>query len=155
MTPLIKRVITNGITVRPTDITHPSILDFHYINRMLKYRKQEEQIYACWRTEPSPTISIGTSSGLTEGIINRHVLTYLPRESQKISVRYSILVSQIAISKAEFDYLGQLKNTTEGLGSIFGTMPTSVTGNIHQVSDAQTPVLGYFSGAAITEKRFF
>lgn len=133
----------------------PFYSGFHYINRTLIYRKQEEQIYACWRTEPSPTISIGTSSGLSQGIINRHVLTYLPRESPKISVRYSILVRQMAISKPEYEYLGQLKNTTENLGSIFGIMPTSVTGNIHQVDDVQAPVLGYFSGAEVTEKRFF
>jgi len=55
----------------------PFYSGFHYINGALKYRKPEEQVYACWRTEASPTISIGTSSELSQGIINRHVLTYL------------------------------------------------------------------------------
>jgi hypothetical protein len=57
----------------------------------------------------------------------------------------------MAISETEYDYLGQLRKTTEDLGGIFGTMPTSVTGNIHQLGDAQAPVLGYFSGAEIRE----
>ena len=128
---------------------------FHFRDNLLIYRKQEEQVYTCWLSLPSSTISIGTSANLAEDTIGRHLVTYVPKTSPKISVRYSILVKQMAISEKEFHYLEQLKNTTEGLGGMFGTIPTSVTGNIHRVDDAHAPVLGYFSGAEIKEKRLF
>jgi Domain of unknown function (DUF4249) len=128
---------------------------FTYINQKPNYRKPEESIYTCWHTLPSTSIVIGSSSGLGEDIIHQYPIVFLPKESSKISARYSILVKQRAISAEEYNYLSVLRKTTENLGSLFDTMPARVTGNIHQENDASATVLGFFSSAEVSEKRFF
>ncbi len=126
-----------------------------YRDGKLLHRLPEEDIYTCWRSVPSTNITIATSSGLGEDVINHHSIAYVPKESPKISIRYSILVKQRAISAAEYDYLTVLRKTTESLGGIFGTTPATIIGNIHRVDDESFPVLGYFSGGEVTQKRFF
>jgi Domain of unknown function (DUF4249) len=118
-------------------------------------RTPDQLIYTCWRTQLSTKISIGTSVSFADDNIHRYPITVIPKGSPKISVRYSILVKQRAVGFAEFNYLDQLRKTTENLSSIFGTTPTQVVGNVHKVNDHQAPVMGYFSGSEVTQKRFF
>lgn len=127
---------------------------YTFVNKIPAIRKPEERIDKCWHTIPSSKISIGSTEQLTEDILSQQLLTTIPKGSPKISVRYSILVKQRAISAAEHVYLGLLRKT-ESLGGLFDTPPVSVIGNVHQVNDASVPVLGYFSGATVQEKRIF
>ncbi len=133
----------------------PDSSQFKLINKEAFPRTVEESVFTCWRTEDPTSISIGTSLGLKDDVINRYPLLQIPKGSPKLSVRYSVLVKQRAVSALEYDFLDQLRKTTETLGGIFGTTPNSVLGNIHSISNKNEPVLGYFSGAEITEKRLF
>jgi hypothetical protein len=134
----------------------PDSSEYKLINNEAIPRTIEESVYVCWRTEEDPTsISIGTSVRLAEDIINRHSIIQIPKGSPKLTIRYSVLVKQRALSPLEYNFLDQLRKSTETLGGIFGTEPISVLGNIRSISNKNEPVLGYFSGAEITEKRFF
>jgi hypothetical protein len=129
--------------------------EFKFINNEAIPRTLEESVFACWQTEDPTSISIGTSVRLVDDIIHRKSIIHIPKGSTKLSVRYSVLVKQRALSVLEYTFLDQLRKTTETLGGIFPTAPGSVLGNIYSISDKNEPVLGYFSGAEITEKRFF
>ena len=133
----------------------PDSSEYKFIKKQAIPRTLEESVFTCWRTERPTTISIGTSVKLTEDVIYRHSLALIPKGSPKLSVRYSVLVKQRAVSELEYTFLDHLRKTTETLGGIFGTTPEAVLGNIHSVSDNNEPVLGYFSGAEISTKRFF
>lgn len=133
----------------------PFYSGYKRVNKIPVPRKADELIDRCWRTLPSTTILTSSSKGLREDIIHHFRLTTIPKNSQKITVRYSILVKQMALSESEFEYLEQLRKTTENLGSLFGIQPSVVVGNIHQADDPTASVLGYFGGAQVTEKRFF
>jgi hypothetical protein len=65
-----------------------------------------------------------------------------------------MLVKQRALSKEAYDFYFQLKKSTESLGGLFDPMPAQVLGNLHSDNPAE-PVLGYFSGGEISEKRIF
>jgi len=119
------------------------------------YRPNDERIYYCWRTLPSTKISIKTTIKLAEDVVHAFPVTFLPKESSKISVKYSTLIKQRAISKSEFDYLQQLQKTTESLGGLFDPQPSQVLGNIRNVNDPLAPVLGFFSAGATVEERLF
>ena len=134
----------------------PDSSEFKFINNEVIPRTLDESVFICWRTEEDPTsISIGTSVRLTEDVIHRKSLIQIPKGSPKLSVRYSVMVKQRALGALEYNFLDQLRKSTETLGGIFGTAPISVLGNIHSINNENEPVLGYFSGAEITEKRFF
>jgi hypothetical protein len=132
----------------------PFVSGFTFVNRTPMLRRPEQRIDKCWRTLPATRVSIGTTNRLSEDILSGHVLTTIDKSSPKISVRYSILVRQRAISASEHEYL-RLLIKNESLGTLFDTPPVSVIGNVHQADDASVPVLGYFTGSTVEEKRFF
>ena len=114
----------------------------------------EESLYHCWSSQPSTEILVASSAQLSADVIKEFRLITIPIPSQKISYKYSMLVKQRALSKEAYDFYSKLKKTTESLGGLFDPMPSQVLGNIHS-ENPDEPVLGYFSGGEIAEKRFF
>jgi hypothetical protein len=68
---------------------------------------------------------------------------------------YSILVKQRAISKDEFTFLEQLQKTTESVGGLFDPQPSQVPGNIHNLTDPSSTILGYFGAGDTKDQRIF
>lgn len=116
---------------------------------------EEELTFNCWRTLESKNILIGSSERLNEDIISNFPIINIEKGSQKISVKYSILVKQRALSREAYDYWLNLQKTTENLGGLFDPQPGRVTGNIHNVNYPDYPVLGYFDIGASKEQRLF
>jgi hypothetical protein len=88
--------------------------------------------------------------------IKERLVTFIPTGlNDKISVRYSILVKQMTISKDEYNFWKKLQSSTEDVGDIFGNQPFSIKGNILNITDNKEPVLGYFQVASVESKRFY
>src|SRR5699024_5022852 len=115
-------------------------------------RPQEDQLYRCWYNDNSSKILIGTSREFTSNVIQNATLISIPVESIKISLRYSINVQQIALTEEAYTYWLGLYKTTENVGGLFDPMPAQVIGNISGLSDPNETVVGFFSGATISEK---
>jgi hypothetical protein len=114
----------------------------------------EENLYHCWSSEPSTEILVGSTIQLSADVIREFRLLSIPVPSLRLSYRYSMLVRQRALSKDAYEFYSQLKKSTESLGGLFDPMPAQVLGNLHS-DKSDEPVLGYFSGGEITEKRIF
>jgi len=128
---------------------------FKLLNAKVVELSEEEKAYNCWTEVRSTAILIGSTVRLSEDIISNLPVVFLPKGTDKLGVTYSIAVKQTALSKDEYDFWEQLKKTTESLGSLFDPQPTQVLGNIHNINNLSSPVLGYFSGGAVQEKRIF
>ncbi|KAA9041249.1 DUF4249 domain-containing protein [Ginsengibacter hankyongi] len=113
------------------------------------------QTFDCWRTVNSTDILLGSSVALSQDVISDAPVTIVPQNSQKISLRYSILVKQYALTEDAYQYFSILKKNTENLGSIFDAQPTQLTGNIHSVKNPGEVVIGFFSASSVTQKRLF
>ena len=119
-------------------------------------RTFDDQIYTCWSTQASTKLLVGTSDRLSADVIRDFPIIFIPGESSKLSLRYSIQVQQRVLSKDEFDFKRQLERTTESLGGLFDAMPSAVVGNIRSTNPTSTnPVLGYFSGGGVSKQRIF
>ncbi|MBI3221044.1 MAG: DUF4249 domain-containing protein [Bacteroidetes bacterium] len=114
-----------------------------------------DQTYTCWRTLSSQQILVGSSSRLSVDAIANFPITIIPKRSQKLFKKYSILVRQRALSIDAYTFWENLKKTSEGLGSLFDPQPGKVVGNIYNVTNPSNPVLGYFDISEVTEKRLF
>lgn len=114
----------------------------------------EESLYHCWSTAPSTQILVGSTTQLSANLIREARLLSIPIPSLRLSHKYSMLVKQRALSKEAYEFYSQLKKSTESLGGLFDPMPAQVLGNMHS-DNPDEPVLGYFSGGEITEKRIF
>lgn len=117
--------------------------------------KPEEKVYTCWRTIPAATVLVATTNRLQSDVVNDFNVCFVPRGSVKISIKYSILVQQQTLSEDGYNYWLNLQKTTENLGSLFDPQPSQIIGNIYSVSDSHEPVIGYFDGGFVSEKRIF
>jgi hypothetical protein len=115
-----------------------------------------EDINHCWGSGKSTGIYIGSTTQLTQDIINKSPLLFVSNSaSNRLKYRYSLLVKQYAQTAESFEYWQNLKKNTESLGSIFDPQPFQVIGNFHGVTDPDEPVVGFLSGYSVEEKRIF
>ncbi len=124
-------------------------------NGALFYVDSTNQTFDCWRSLNSSAILTGTSIALNQDVISKEPIATIPQNSQKISIRYSILVKQYAITPDAYQYYSILKKNTENLGSIFETQPTQLFGNIHSVENPSEVVIGFFTASSVQQKRIF
>ncbi len=118
-------------------------------------RTNNQQIYTCFSNDNSSSITLGSSAKLSQDVIYQNPLTAVPATSEKLETKYSILVRQYALSGDAFTFWTNLKKNTEQLGSIFDAEPSNINGNIHNVSNAAEPVIGYVSASTVSSKRIF
>ena len=124
-------------------------------NGALAYIPFEEQTFQCWKTIRSKKILIASTDQLNQDVVYNFPVNFIPKGSQMLTIRYSILVKQMAISREAYDYWLNLQKTTENLGSLFDPQPGRFAGNIHNKNNPNDPVLGYFSVGTMQEKRIF
>ena len=110
----------------------------------------------CYRSASSTSIIIGEVNGSISDRLQKQFVTFItPSESNKLSVRYSILLHQYSISYNEYKFWNDLKKMDESVGDIFGSQPFAVSGNIKNIADPNEHVLGYFQVSAVKHKRIF
>jgi len=118
-------------------------------------RSIDQQIFFCYASSFSPTIVLGTTDKLAHDVVYQSPLTLIKGSSEKVEREYSVLVRQYALTPEAMSYWGNLKRNSDQLGSIFAVQPSEVSGNIHCVTTAATPVIGYVSASTVTTKRVF
>ncbi|WP_187261938.1 DUF4249 domain-containing protein [Pontibacter beigongshangensis] len=116
---------------------------------------ESENIYTCWRTEPSTTIRLGTTTKNASDILRNFPVHKIASDSDKLRIGYSILVRQFAQTRAAYEYWENLKRNTEDIGSLFDPLPSQLTGNIQSLSEPDELVIGFVSANSATEKRMF
>lgn len=111
--------------------------------------------HTCWITNNSNDINIKSTSVLTEDRVSRFPLKFISNETDRLSLRYSILVNQYSLNEDEYTYWEKLQSISEKVGSLYDITPSSIPGNIYCVEDPAEQVLGYFSVSAKTSKRIY
>jgi hypothetical protein len=112
------------------------------------------RMYTCWTGEQSTSILIGSSIKLSRDTIHLP-FTSIPTGSWKISVKYSTIVRQHALSLACYEFLARMKKNTEQVGSLFDAQPSELKGNIECVDDPTEIVVGFVDVSEAKEKRIF
>ncbi len=131
------------------------VSNWEYINGTMISRNNPASLYTCWQSAASTNILIGSSAKLTGDIIHRAPLIFIPDDSWKLGVKYSINVKQRALSRGAFEYLEKMKKNSEQLGSIFDPQPSTGSGNIYCSTDPNEMVIGYMYASSIVEERIF
>jgi hypothetical protein len=118
-------------------------------------RADSEYVYDCWTSHASTSLLLGSSVKLAQDVIYRYPLQIIPPNTEQISIRYSIQVSQYALTEPAFDYLTLMKSNTESLGSIFDAQPSVLKGNLHCLNNPTQQVIGYISAGTVQQQRIF
>ncbi|KAA6437008.1 DUF4249 domain-containing protein [Dyadobacter flavalbus] len=121
------------------------------INKKIVTRSQD--INQCWGNQKSGGILLGSTVKLSSDVIKDLPLFKVPVPTNKLYIKYSVLVKQYGLSREAFEYWTSLAKTTQGTGSLFDPQPSQVTGNITSTTDSGDLVFGYFSASTETAKR--
>ncbi|MBE0673266.1 MAG: DUF4249 domain-containing protein [Bacteroidales bacterium] len=109
----------------------------------------------CWKSAASTDINILSTETLTESRVTKHPVTFITRETDRLTVKYSILVSQYSITGEEFTYRDNLRKTVFEAGGLYDAIPGAIRGNINCTDSPATTVLGFFSVSSVSEERLF
>ena len=123
--------------------------------RDVRDRKESEQNWLCFKTEPSPGILLETSSRFRDQVVFQQTITEVPQGDERIMDRYSILISQKGIASKDVAFWEILKKNTEDIGSIFSPLPSLIGGNIKSLDSGKSPVIGQVSLGVIRQKRVY
>lgn len=126
-----------------------------YRNGSIYFLDSSEKKFACWDSLYSNSVIIGASEQLSEDVITNLPITTIPIGSDKISVKYSILVRQFGLTRDAFNFWQEIKKNGTQVGGLFDPLPSQLIGNIRCTSNPDQPVIGYFSIATIETKRLF
>jgi hypothetical protein len=76
-------------------------------------------------------------------------------QSDRLLIQYSILVRQHSISKKEYDFWENIKEVDKAGEDVFSKQPYPVDSNLHNISNPDEKVLGYFQVYSVSEKRTY
>ncbi|WCT12093.1 DUF4249 domain-containing protein [Mucilaginibacter jinjuensis] len=127
---------------------------YKYVNGAITYMTPDDYDNICWINGNGNQILVGSAENLSQSVINNQIITFVDESTGKLALGYSILIKQYALTKEAFEYWQKLKKNTEQLGSIFDAQPSDLKGNLHNLNDANEPVMGYISASNTTNKRF-
>jgi hypothetical protein len=109
----------------------------------------------CWISENSGSILIKNTSILSEDRISKYRINSVSNKTDRLRIKYSILVNQYSLNEEEYTFWEKMSNITENVGSLYDITPSSIPSNIYCVEDQSEKVLGYFSVSAKSSKRIF
>lgn len=127
------------------------VFEDHAVRR----RRSEEQINRCFRDQRSTDVLIGSSAGQYSAAVRDFILKTIPRDSELLTERYSVLVEQTALTRESYLFWDLLRTNSEDLGDLFGTMPSELVSNIRCTSDAGKQVVGFVEGGSKSQKRIY
>ncbi|MBO0947799.1 DUF4249 domain-containing protein [Fibrella forsythiae] len=136
------------------EIRTPFESPFDYVNGRVIDRVSPP-VNHCWRTQTSTSINLGNTARLTQDVLQRAPLLFIPGSSPKLWIKYSLMVKQYAHSQEAYAYWENLQKTTEQLGSLFDPLPSQIGGNMHSVTNPTEPVLGFLDGYTTDQVRVF
>jgi hypothetical protein len=108
-----------------------------------------------WVSENSHLINVKSTSVYAEDRIRSYPLEFISNQTDRLSVKYSVLVSQYSLNEDEYKYWDKLQNVGQEVGGLYDAIPAYIPGNVSCVDAPAERVLGYFSVSAISTKRLF
>jgi hypothetical protein len=109
----------------------------------------------CWVSNNSNEIKIKNTTSLAEARIERFPINFISNLTDRLNVKYSILVNQYSLNEDEYQYWEKLQRITEQVGGLYDKIPSAIPNNVYCVDDPNEKVLGYLSVSASTSKRIF
>ena len=130
-------------------------IDFFYENLRIQPYDNPTEFKTCWQTVQVNEIFTMNTSNLSKPKVEQLPLAYVRADKREFSVRYSLLLKQLSITKEAYNYWNTLERQIKSQESLYNSQPFQVRGNIINVDNPEEPVLGFFLVAGQTEKRIF
>ncbi len=139
------------------EYTSVAPIDYYYMDFSLTPVIPDDifAVYRCWITEEIPRIFLSTTKDIMVNEKKQIPLNYVSTETDRLRIKYSLLIRQYSISQEVYKYFEQNKTATEGDGSLYTRQPEQPLTNICNPNDDGDRVLGYFWTSSMTQTRIF
>lgn len=118
-------------------------------------RPDTAQVFRCWLSALSGNIVVDNSTKLAQDVIYRQKLNTIPPNDVQLSVLYTMLVRQYALTQDGYNFLSLMQHNTESLGSIFDAQPSALKSNIHCLTRPSEEVIGFVSAGTVQQYRLW
>jgi len=115
----------------------------------------EYELFRCWKTETVKRLFLSNTINLVVNEKKRIPLNYVSTESERLKIKYSLLVKQFTLSEGAYSYWQKAKNETQDAGGLYTQQPGRAISNVYCPDDSTEIVLGYFWLSHCTENRVF
>jgi hypothetical protein len=110
----------------------------------------------CWRTEMVKNIFTLSTENLEQNAYKFFPLHFVDNySSPRLVYGYSLLISQFALSNAAYSYWEKLRINSSDQGGLYDKQPLAIRGNLHNETNQDQDVLGFFGVTAVKSKRIF
>jgi hypothetical protein len=109
----------------------------------------------CWSTELVRNIYTLSTLDLVENKYYMLPLHFVDNHTSRLMYGYSLLINQFAMSEAAYSYWDQLRINSGEQGGLYEKQPLSIRGNLHNNTNPDQVVLGFFSASSVKSKRIF
>jgi hypothetical protein len=109
----------------------------------------------CYNSVASRKILIESTKNYTSDKVIRFPLYSVTNTTNRLYIKYSVLVRQYVLNEKTYEFYKNLKNINENTGSLFDPTPVILTGNMVSTSTPGQPVLGNFQVSGASVKRIF
>lgn len=129
-------------------------LDYLWVGEYVPF-PNPDSLRTCYHTTQIGDLFLLSTQYFDEPIIEGYALNFVSTETKTLSIRYSLGVSQLSLSKKAFNFFSAIKQQNIEQGNLYSKQPIQIKGNVKNIEDPDEPVLGYFVVAGETKKRIF
>jgi hypothetical protein len=118
-------------------------------------RPDTAQVYRCWLSGVDGYVLTSTSEALAQDVIYEYPLNVIPPNNVQLSVLYTMLARQYALTDSGYAFYKLLQQSSEDLGTIFDAQPSAITGNVHCLTNPTERVIGWVSAGTVQQWRIW
>lgn len=133
----------------------PLPMEYYYDGSTHKIRPPDYTYQVCWSTRPEEHIYTLSTLNLVSNSYKMFPLQYVDNTSNKLLIKYSARISQYALSREAFVFWEQLRINSDEQGGLYEKQPLPVEGNLHDLSNPENKVIGFFGASSVVRKRIF
>lgn len=109
----------------------------------------------CYKNASSRKFLIESTKDYINDKVVGFPIIFIDNSTNRLSVKYSLLVTQYVLTENTYMFYKNLKNINENVGTLFDRTPIILVGNIRNTLHPEQPVLGNFQVSGASEKRIF
>jgi hypothetical protein len=132
-------------------------ISYYYLNADLEPIFPDDQwgVFRCWLEEDVEGLYQSSTMNLSLNEKKRIQLNYVSNQSERLKIKYSLLISQYTLDEDAYNYFEQNRISSEESGGLYTQQPRQPITNFHNVDSESERVLGYFWVSTKTSQRIF
>ncbi|MEI7499252.1 MAG: DUF4249 domain-containing protein [Bacteroidota bacterium] len=109
----------------------------------------------CWMNLLVKNVFTVSTKNLSQNSYQKYPLHNIDGTTSRLTILYSMLIRQLALSEAAYNYWEQLRINSNEQGGLYEKQPLAIKGNLINLTNSEIDVLGYFYASSESTKRYF